>query len=169
MKTQILYILITFLLISCENDSGSMVIVLEPDKHLEDTQAGSFLKQLEIDYANGLDLFTNIHKKLEEKATLKDFYLENKNKIVMIWRINSTVIFEEEEQLSGGLSKTLIMHFDKEGIEWSELLGEEKAHELKPDRKYRCGIVISSEKDYCRLALCGYGKYCKSVMLIEAN
>lgn len=168
MKIKYVLIVLLSLTIACGGGNEYIRIELEPNKHLEDSKAGRFIKSLKLDYENGLYLTTNISKQLKKNARLIDEYIEHEGINVLKYEIAGMIILEKNTQTAEGFQKWFDILLDKEKIEWSGLIGE-KSKELQENRKYECPIIISSKKDDCRLILCGFGNYCEYVSIIEAN
>jgi hypothetical protein len=168
-KSIVIYFLLFIFYVNGCSSNGSIDIQLPPGAHLEDTNAGSFLKTLHINYKGDLSFLGEIRESLKNQAILEDQYLEGKNElIVKRWRvlgnrIKGSFIIYEKMASDGNLWFEYPLGAD--GIPYSKLIGE-KAKNLEPNRKYEGSVYISSKTDKARLILFGNGNYCTSMAIL---
>lgn len=133
---------------------------------MEDTEAGKFLKQLNLEYYSGYSLISILSQKLLADAVLVDSYIEEEVNYSYRWKIYDITIIEHRTVNEEFTSISFEIPFNKDGIDYYELIGE-KANQLKKDREYKCSVVIESKRDKCRLFLCGFGRICEYIILMD--
>ena len=180
--TKVLVVLMLTLSIpSCSKEEH--VVITLPNTHLEETQAGFWLRVFEIDYSPGAEsLKRQILEKLKSNGTLVDgyFHEEGANEVkTSIWKYEDLKIKLEyyrggiwkgpkivpfQEYYRGGLNSWISVDFS-EGIPYSRLLPDHHK-KINPNRKYEHTATIESTIDQeRRLFLFGYGTQCQRISL----
>ncbi len=165
---------------SCSKDEH--IVITLPDTHLEETPAGFWLREFEIDYSPGAErLKKQVNDKLRSDGTLVDRYIhqEGANEVDTsiaeyrdlkirleyykggIWEGPKIIPFQEYK---GGWNHWITVDLG-EGIPYSKLLPDHYK-KINPNRKYEHTATIKSVIDQeRRLFLFGYGTRCRRISL----
>lgn len=154
----------------CSSDEG-IDIKLPENKRLEDTQAGWWIKELDLSYYDDKKYLVNkISERLSEVGILLDTYIEKEDVYVKKWEISTSrgalIILEKQSQTNDDeLFHSFEIPLEPKGIPWKNLI-DNQYKQLKPKRKYEHAVTITSSLDKgARLFLFGWGNYCTSIAM----
>jgi len=180
LKVAILFMM-ALIIATCSKD-GHIFIKL-PEKHLEETAAGFWLSEFEIDYSPGAErIKKQVMDKLKSDGVLLDEFVreDGANSVyTRIWKYKGKHIKEEtykggiwqgpkvvpfQEYHYEGWSSWITIEFER-GIPYSTLLPDNYVN-INPKRKYEHAATIESVIDQGRrLFLFGYGTQCQRISL----
>jgi len=152
-------VLALLLLFSCDK-SDSIRIVLGPNERLENTLAGYWIKQFELDYTDR-HFTLLIYDELKRSGYLLDTYKEDKN-VVYVWGYRDIVV--DLIGIQGEVCPDVRIKLDQPGIPWAELLPNHY-RSIKMDKEYVHVATIESPLDNARIFLFGGAKYCTKIYL----
>lgn len=165
----ILFSVILSLIIGCSNNGGSANYTLEQGVHFEDTNPGSFLKLLHINYGSGNSFFVELRKSLRKNAVLEDeYYMDGEKHYVYRWRVpgynfDSPIIILERRNTDFVDFEYLL---GAGGISYNELIGD-NAKKISLIREIEHSVTIRCPADNIRAFLFGYGNYCSKIVIME--
>jgi len=176
-------VFLVIILLSIRSYLGDGHVFIElPETHLEETKAGFWLSEFDIDYSPGAQrMKKQVMDKLKSDGALLDQYVreDGANSVyTRIWKYKSQTIKEEIykggiwngpkiipfQEYSGGWTSWITIEFEN-GIPYSKLLPDEYIN-INPKRRYEHTATIESTIDQGRrLFLFGYGDRCKRISL----
>ena len=178
-KFKISWLVFIILLTGCSNRESGIDITLPENKHLEETNAGIWIKVFNFAHDDNSPYLTEkIHDKLMEVsesslAQLIDKYAEDNNSVTLVWEYHQLPKFPFKREplvihvtLKKGYPYPWVtLKLEPPGLSWSFLIPEH-FELLKPNRKSETAVVIESPADNgVRLFLLGWGNYCTEIML----
>jgi hypothetical protein len=171
MKLNSTFILI-FLFISvfgCSKEDHAFDHINLPENiRLEDTDAGWWIKELNLQYdAQDVPLTTQIHKHLISNATQLDTYQTSVDDLTVIWEYCGSKcinLVEEIYKSAQGENIWISYEYPIPGAPWRDVLPEIYTR-IKTDQEYGQVAVIESKADKARLFLFGSGNYCRRMSI----
>jgi hypothetical protein len=153
---------------ACSGKNSGIDIRLTENQHLEQTEAGWWLKEIAPHERKQASYLTRaIHDRLTARAALVDQYQDDRDNRVTVWKWpgeKGAIILEESNYDSAeGPGVWITFRYPPPGIPWREVIPNDY-NRLPPNRQYENAVVIHSTADGgARLFLFGWGDYCTHI------